>query len=127
MSWGRAEDWMARRPYVVFLVLLTLVAVPGYWRIDQKSDELKGLAECAQSYVNASNAATRPVREAAVKLDAADDRLWHAAQIIFTQQATEPDYTELKRAVIARNRLADELEQARKENPPPDPPETFCS
>jgi hypothetical protein len=109
---------------VSVLAVLTLVAVFGSW---WTNDRVAGLAECARDYVKASNSSTRPVREAAIQLDAADDRVWRAAEDIFTQSADLDDYTRLREAIDDRNRLSDALERARRDNPPPDPPETFCA
>jgi hypothetical protein len=106
------------------LAVITLLAVISSW---WTNDQVRDLARCARDYAEANSNATRPVREAAIKLDAADDRVWHAAEDIFTQSADRDDYMRLRAAIDDRNRLSDELEQARIDNPPPDPPETFCN
>lgn len=116
---GGAYRWLNRHPFLTCLIIVVLVAGPGYLR-------LESIARCGQDYVQKSNSASTPVRAASASLDAADDRVWQAVNAVLTQQADKADYDELRSAVAARAQLSDELAQARERHPFPDPPSTFC-
>lgn len=118
--------WLNGHPFVAALIMIVAVAAPGYLALQRQADDIAAIAQCGQDYTEATNAAAKPIREAAKKLDAADDVVWQAVSRIFTQRASQADYDALRRAVRERNRLSDRLARARAEHPIPPPPETFC-
>lgn len=115
----RVPRWAKRHPIMVNLIIVMFVFSVGFWRVEH-------LYSCAQDYAEATTAANKPIREAAARVDAADDRAWSAIDELLRQQGDPADIRELKRAVNRRDTLTEELQQAREENPVPEPPGTFC-
>lgn len=138
---------------VIFCLLASLFSSVGVWYNDRVNgeqdrarteDNMKLLA-CFDKYAELQSASSVAVREASVRKDAAtsirDDALAAegrafkvVAQHIIAGDLTPAQVQRLaetleQRAKAARmlDRAQDALDKARRENPVPEPPSTFCS
>ena len=135
---------------VIFCLLASLFSSVGVWYNDRVQDRARTeddtkLLACFDKYAELQSASSVAVREASVRKDAAasirDDALAAEGRAfkVVVQHIIAGDLTPAQvqrlaetleqRAKAARmlDRAQDALDKARRENPVPEPPSTFCS
>lgn len=119
MPHRKAYRWLNQHPFLTVLIIVVLVAGPGYYR-------LESIARCGQQYAVEDSEAATARGAATERRDHAEDEAWDAVRAILSQEADQADFDRLRVAVRERDRLSDELKEEREDNPIPDPPSTFC-
>jgi hypothetical protein len=112
--------WLSRHPYVLSLLLLTIVAVPGYLRMEQINAKTDHTVECVQDWADRTAERSAALSRVAQARTSALDELLRT--VYFNPGNAELALMRLADYVQASN----EYVEAARENPVPPSPELTC-
>jgi hypothetical protein len=114
----RVVDWLRDRPYTVMLLMLALVFVPGFVRVEGLARQQAEIVECTQAWGDATVARSNVLGGLAGDRTDALDRLVRAV--------ASQDEQEFAAALAAYLAASDAHREALVANPVPEPPSLRC-
>jgi hypothetical protein len=114
----RLVTWLRGRPYTVMLLMLALVFVPGFLRVEGLARQQAEIVECTQAWGDATVARSTLLGDLSGARTDALDRLVRAV--------ASQDEREFAAALAAYLAASDAHRDALAANPPPEPPSLRC-
>jgi hypothetical protein len=110
--------WLRERPLFAALLMLAVVAVPGFVRVESVARQQADIITCVQAWGDASVARTALLGGLAqARADALDE---------LVRAVAEQDEEEFAAALAAYLAASDEYRTALAEHPVPEPPSLRC-
>jgi hypothetical protein len=114
----RIVRWLRGRPFTAMLVMLTVVAVPGFLRVEALDREQVRIIECTQAWGDASMARTTVLGDLSADRTDALDRLVRAV--------ASQDEEQFAMALASYLAASDAYRDALIAHPVPEPPSLRC-
>jgi type II secretory pathway pseudopilin PulG len=114
----RIVRWLSGRPFVVMLIMVAVVTVPGFLRVQGIAREQERIIECTQAWGDASVERTTLLGGLAGDRTDALDRLVRAV--------ASQDEEQFAMALAAYLAASDAYRDALVANPVPEPPSLRC-
>lgn len=125
---GRAlTEWLRHHPWLMALVLVVVVALPGALALSGQAAQRDELTACLTRWADASSARAAALGSARHEVDDAEAQLWRTvARLTAAGQSGPSAQQEFTAALAARVRAADAYDAGLRDHPVPAPPRLSC-